>query len=322
MKKFFALFFVLLCFLLSLSACSSIQSVQNYNKEMKRIAFISPQTDYPVWLQAKVGFLSAAEDFGFYGMWLGGGNCNIEDMLREIDIAISENVDAVITCPLTPGKFTKIFEKLKEHEIPLVTIAVDAASEDLRTAYVGSNYEDIGRRQAEALHAQVGDDMTIGVIMSGLTTQNQVIQTAQLQELVETLPHADIVSYEEDWADPVVGMHVFSKMLNSHPDINAVFVTSGGAIGNYGKILQQKGLTDEVTLIGMDISQENLDAVAAGTIYGVMSQDYYSMGYLGGRYAFDASLGKTVPNVTYTESELITMDNLDSVTVVDVAEAS
>lgn len=313
------LFFALLCFLLSICACAPDYADLDFKKDMKRIAFISPQTDYPVWLQAKVGFLSAAEDFGFYGMWLGGGNCNIEDMLREIDIAISEDVDAVITCPLTPNKFTKVFQKLEENNIPLVTVAVDAVTEDLRTAYVGSNYEDIGRRQAQALQKQAGDHMRIGVIMSGLTTQNQVIQVTQLQSLVENLPNADIVSYEEDWADPVVGMHVFSKMLNLHPDINAVFVTSGGAIGSYGNILAQKGLSDEITLIGMDISQENLDAVAQGNIYGIMSQDFYSMGYLGGRYAFDASMGKSVPPVTYTDSELITIENLDSVEVIDVA---
>lgn len=316
----FLLVFVLFCF----SACTyySWDNSSPFNKDMKRIAFISPQTNYPVWLQARTGFMDAAKQYGFYGEWLGGGNCNIDDMIREIDTCTYEKVDVIITCPLTPSKFTEVFENLKEKDIPLITIAVDAETEDLRTAYIGSNYEEMGKLQAQALHDKVGDDMKIGVIMSGLTTQNQVIQVNMLKDHIKNFPGCEIIDYAEDWADPVIGMNVFSQMLSNHPEMNAVFVTSGGAISSYGKIIAEKNLQDKITLIGMDIIQDNIDAVKDGSVYGVMSQDFYSMGFLGGEYAYKASCGEEIPSITYTESSLVTLRNVDTIQVVDISDES
>ena len=325
MKKTFFVFlsimvFVLYCF----SACTycSSNGTGNFDKNMKRIAFISPQTNYPVWLQARTGFMDAAEQYGFYGEWLGGGNCNIDDMIREINTCTYEKVDAIITCPLTPSKFTEVFEKLKEKDIPLITIAVDSETEDLRTAYIGSNYEEMGKLQAQALHDKVGDDMKIGVIMSGLTTQNQVIQVNMLKEYIKDFPGSEIIDYAEDWADPVIGMNVFSQMLSNHPEMNAVFVTSGGAISSYGKIIEERHLQDKISLIGMDIIQDNIDVVKDGSVYGVMSQDFYSMGFLGGEYAYKASCGEEIPSITYTESILVTLQNVASIQVVDISDES
>lgn len=289
------------------------QSSEPFDKDQKRIAFVSPQVNYPVWLQAKKGFDDAAEEFGFYGLWLGGGNCNIDDMVKEIDVAISENVDAVITCPLTPDRFTPIFEKLQREGIPLITIAVDAEQESLRSAFVGSNYTELGYKQAEALHENVGNDMKIGVIMSGLETQNQVIQVESLKEYIKDLPNAEIIAYDEDFSDPVIGISVFSDMIDAHPEINAIFGTEGGGPSGFAKVVKDHGLQDQITIIGMDIIEDNLNVIREGNIYGVMSQDFYQMGFLAGQYALEKSTGQEVPSITYTKTELITNDNVDTV---------
>lgn len=75
---------------------------KGFNKNKKTVVFVTPQSDYPVWLQAKKGFDDASRDFGFYGKWAGSGNLNINNMLKEIDIAVEGKADAIITCPLNP----------------------------------------------------------------------------------------------------------------------------------------------------------------------------------------------------------------------------
>lgn len=312
MKKNYILSVIFILFIAFLTLTLFFTPGSDIQKEQKRIVFVTPQMDYPIWLQTRDGFFKAADEYGFHGIWAGSENCNIDDMIKEIDSAIYEHADAIITCPLTPNKFTAIFKKAASKNIPLITAAVDAESEDLRTAYVGSCYEELGRAQANALHDQVGDNMKIGVLMSGLTVQNQVIQLKQLEDLVNTLPGSSIVDIREDLSDPIVGMHALTNMLNAHPQINAIFATAGGAIGSYGKILKEKDLSSKITLIGMDTIQDNIDAIKNGSIYGVMSQDYYYMGYLSGKYALDTVQGKNIPNITYTDSELITIDNIDS----------
>lgn len=285
----------------------------NVEKQKKRIVFVSPQTDYPVWLQAKIGFDDAAKEFGFYGSWVGGGNCNINDMLKEIDIAISEKADGIITCPLNPSNFASKFKEALEKNIPIITVAVDAELENLRSANVGSNYIELGFKQAKALHQKVGDKMRVGIIMSNLDTRNQMIMCASLRSYLSTVPDAEIVAIDEDWSDPVMGVAVFSKMITEHPQINVIFGTEGGGVSGFGKVIREKGLQDKVIIIGMDIIQDNLNAVKDGSIYGLMSQDFYTMGYLAGKYAYQKAMGKEVPSITYTDTELITKENVDRV---------
>lgn len=282
-------------------------------KNKKRIVFVSPQTDYPVWLQAKLGFDAAAKDLGFYGIWAGGGNCNINDMLREIDIALAEKVDGIITCPLNPKSFTKAFEDIYKHNIPLINIAVDAEVPELRTAFIGTDSKELGIKQAKYLHDKVGDNMKIGIIMSNIDTQNQVIQSNALKEYIKNIPSAKVIAVDEDWSDPVIGISVFSRMIEEHPEINAVFGTEGGGVSGFAKVIKDKNLEGKITVIGMDIIEDNLKAIKERYIYGVMSQDFYKMGYLAGEYAYRKSLGMDVPKVTYTGTELITYENLNNI---------
>lgn len=284
-----------------------------YDMYQKRIVFVSPQTDNPVWLQAKAGFDEAAEEFGFHGIWIGGGNCNVEDMTREIKISIAENADAIITCPLTPSLFSEVFADALKKNIPVITLAVDAETPELRSAYIGSDYKKLGAEQAAALYEKCGVPMKIGVIMSGFDTQNQVIQVEQLTDFIKDIPDAEIVDRKEDGSDPLMGMSIFPQMLSEHPEINALFITSGGAVSTYGNYLLEHNLNDSITLIGMDIVPDNLASIRSGAVYGVMSQDFYSMGYLGGKYAYEASFGREIPPVTYTDSELITSANVNKV---------
>ncbi|GHU68326.1 hypothetical protein AGMMS49983_20830 [Clostridia bacterium] len=298
-------------FAASLLGCSVSGDQNTFEKDKKRIVFVSPQLDFPVWNQAKAGFEKAMEEYGFYGEWVGADNCNMEDMKREISIAVSENVDAVITCPLTPSEFTETFEEVRSKGIPVITLLVDAESPELRTAFIAPNYKELGLEQTRALHDKVGDEMKIGVIMSGLTTENQMIQVACLKDYIKDYPKSEIIAYAEDYNNPINGMNILLEMLAEHPEMNSLFVTSGDAVPSYGKIVLENDLLGKLTVIGMDITEVNLSAVQNGGVYGVMGQDVYNAGYLGGKYAFQSALGENVPSLTYVDHELITKENID-----------
>ncbi len=306
---------VLFCFLAVLLVCSGCYSPPEdaFDKDMRRVVFVSPQKELPVWLQAKAGFLDSAQDYGFQAEWLGSEDCDLDEMTRQISIAIAENVDAIVTCPLTPSVFDEVFSQAKEKGIPVIAVAVDASHPELRSAFISPDYQKIGHDQAVALHEAVGGEMKIGVIMSTFDSQNQIIQLEELKRYIQDLEGSEIVAYGQDFANPMTGMSVFSEMLEEHPEINAVFVTSGDAVSNYGKILAEKGLQDSIVLIGMDAVEENARAILEGEIYGVMDQDYYQMGYSSGEYAYKILNGETVPQTTFCDSMLVTAQNVQQV---------
>lgn len=278
---------------------------------MKKIIFIPPQSDYPVWLQAKRGFEDAAKDFNFYGKWVEGKNLNITNMVNELDMTLESKPDAVITCPLNPHEFSGSFLKYKEAGIPLITIAVDAANSNERTAFIGSNAEMMGFEQARNLYEKDNIPLNIGVIMSNLDTANQVKQVDALKMYIEDKPGSNIVCIEEDWGDPITAMEVMEDMLDRYPEINAIFNTSGGGSVGCAKVLKERSKEKSITYIGVDTTSENLELIKENCIYGVMHQDYYMMGYLSGKYAYQSSMGEEVPPITYTETPIVTLENYD-----------
>lgn len=298
----------------ALSGCTAPAAGNGgFNTEKYRIIFVTPQLDFPVWNEVKAGFFEAMAEYDFYGEYVGAENCNIEDMKREINIALYEDVDAVLTCPLTPSEFTEELLEMKEKGIPVITLLVDAEKEYMRTAYIAPDYYKLGWEQAEALHAQVGDEMKIGVIMTGLKTQNQVTQVERLKEYLEGLPESEIIAYAEDFDNPITGKKVLSEMLEAHPDINALFVTAGDTVSTYGKTIREYGWADRITLIGMDATHENVESVISGDVYGIVSQNLFKVGHLGGRYAYEAACGLPVPSTTFVEHELITQKNAEAI---------
>lgn len=309
MKKISFLFTLLILCLLPGLIFNACKSNAAFDPDRKRVIFISPQKDLPVWKQAENGFLQAAEKYGFYAEWQGSDDCDLEEMTRQISIATAEAVDAIIICPLTPDIFDEALTKAREKEIPVITVAVDASRPALRDSFISPDYEKMGKAQAAALHEAVGGPMNIGVIMSTYDSQNQIIQVRELENYIEEQEDCHIVATAQDFANPVMGMSIFTEMLESHPEINAVFVTSGDAVSNYGKILKEKDLQDDVILIGMDAIEANLQAIKEHEIYGVMDQDFYTMGYLSGEYAAKLLDGTSVPSETLYDSLLVTAEN-------------
>ncbi len=277
----------------------------------KVIKFVAPLIDSAVWLKAKEGFDAASKEYGFYGVWAGADDHSANKMLSELEAAIDEKVDGIVLCPFSPPAFTSALERAEAAGIPVIALAVDTEEKRQRAAFIGTDSEECGRLQAEALYEKVGDNMRIGVMMTNLDSMNQVIQVNVLKKFISRLNNSKILSIEEERGDYFTAMEVLNRMMDSNPDINCIFCTEGPGLPGIANLIAKRGLQDRLTVIGMDTTAPNLDAIREGTIYGVMSQDFYSMGFLGGKYAFMKTRGETIPEITYTKTELVTKQNLD-----------
>ena len=280
-------------------------------KELE-ILFVSPMVGHPVWLGAKEGMDAAAEEFGFTGVWTGADDHSVEKTVEALENAVAQLPDGIVTCPFAPQAFTTTLNKAKEAGIPVTVTAVDTEFPDQRASFIGTNSWEAGTTQAEALHKAVGDNMKIGVIMSNLDSQNQVIQVDALKAYIEDIPGAEIVDMQENRGDMIKAMEVFSAMIDAYPEMNALFGTEGGGAPGFAQVLEERGLADAITVISMDDTEQNLAVVREGKIYGIMAQNFFKMGYLGAKYAWQAAQGIDVPEEVDSGVTLVTQENVDT----------
>ncbi len=311
-KKIWFVFLVCVILIPTLAFAGGQKDSGKTSEKMLKILFVSPMIGHPVWLGAKEGMDAAAKEFGFKGVWMGADDHSVEKTVESLENAIAEKPNGIITCPFAPQAFTKTLEKAKAAKIPVSVVAVDAERSDLRVSFIGTNSWEAGTRQAEAIHKKTGDDMKIGVIMSNLDSQNQVIQVDALKAYIKKLPNAKILDIREDRGDVLKAIEVFSAMIDAYPEMNALFGTEGGGAPGFAKVLEERGLINKITVVSMDDVEQNLAVIREGKIYGIMAQNFFKMGYLGAQYAFEAAQGKKVPAEVDSGVTLVTKENVDT----------
>ena len=290
------------------------KSTEAAGPEPTRIIFVTPMTAHPVWLGAKNGMDAAATEFGFEGAWIGADDHGLEKTLEALETAIAEKPDGIIVNPFAPNAFTPALQRANDAGIVVACVCTDSENPDHRISFIGTDKLSCGMAQAAALHAKVGDEMKIGVMMSNLDAQDQILQVDGLRKYLKenNLTKSEIVTIQDNDADTVKTIEVLTSMLISHPEINAIFGTEGAGPPSYGIVLEELGLTEKVTAIGMDDVEPNLAPVRKGSLYGVMAQDFYQMGYLGSKYIVEFLDGKEVPDVVDSGVKLVTLDNIDT----------
>lgn len=281
-------------------------------KEVKNIVFVTPLIGHPVWLDAKAGYEAAGEEYGFETQWVGPEGIDMDSMVKQIEAAIAQKVDGIITCPLNPSAFTAVYQQAQEAGIPIVNTAVDTG-EDTRLAYIGTDEENFGRTAAEALAEKLGGKGKIACMQTSMDSENQNNQYNAFEKtLKEKYPDMEIVVREVDNSDMLTAVDKFNAILQSTPDINGIMCFEASAGPAAAKVLLEKGITEEVSVLAIDDMEDTLGYIRDGAIWGTLTQDFYRMGYEGAKFIVDAAEGSEVPSITDSGTILVTKDNIDT----------
>jgi ribose transport system substrate-binding protein len=279
------------------------------------IMYVSPMVAHPVWLIAKAGFDAAAAEYGFTGIWTGADDHSVEKTVEALENTIVQKPDAIVTCPFAPAAFTNALRKAKEAGIIVTVSAVDAASEDLRAAFVGTDDIASGTEQIKQIINKLpkGEEVRVGFIMSNLDSENQVNQVNAAEKYMKdnNIPYK-IVDKQADFADTNRCVDIVSTMVRAHPEMNAIMAVEGAAAPAIGKAFEELGIGNKVIAVAMDGTDLNLETVRNGKITGVMAQNQFRWGYDTGKYAYLALTGEKVPSKTDSGVKFIDKSNVDT----------
>ena len=276
------------------------------------IYFVTPLIGHPVWLDAKTGYMDAAEEFGFKTAWIGPQGIDMDTMVQQIEIALAEKVAGIITCPLNPTAFTPVYEKAQEQGVLITNTAVDTP-EDTRLAFVGTDATNMGIKGAKALAAKMNGSAKIAVMQGSMDAGNQ---NASYESFAETLadnyPGMEIVVRESDDSDMLKAVDKFNAIFESYPEVNAIYCLEASAGPAAAKVILERDLVGEVTVLAVDDMKDTLQYIRDGVLWGTATQNFYQMGYLGAKFIIDAMNGKDVPSITDSGTIIVTKENIDT----------
>lgn len=202
-----------------------------------------------------------------------------DDQVAAIEELYNEGIQGLVISPYEDERVIHWINRLSEEGIPVVTVNTDN-EQSSRLAYVGVDALQSGRTAGQLMGMiRNGQPTKVGIITGSHQVLGHEDRVKGFKEVVaESYPNIDVVFEAESQDDDYKGYQITQEMLAEHPEINAVFFTTGT---NYGgcRALEEAGPADRFTVIGFDALKETIDMLGKGIIDATICQEPKIQGY-------------------------------------------
>lgn len=297
------------------SGSDKVEQKEKKNAEDLHIVYVTPLLASDVWLVSKEGFDAAAKDMGFAGDWVGPANIDVDSMIKQIEIAIAEGADGIITCGLNPEAMVNVMKQADEAGIPVVLVNAGSDMEAPYFAYIGTDGETLGAMAAEEVMGRLGDEKPQVIYVGSTITNSSVIDTTNgYKSVFESVDGYQELTLEENNDDLQTSVDLWQNLYTTYPEVNVCAnVSPAGAVGA-AQVAGEMGIADKLTIMSIDDTAEILDLIREGKVYGTMSQNYYRMGYQAAKWIVEYQTeGKEPENkINDSGTVFVNKDNVDT----------
>ncbi|MDB5037448.1 MAG: sugar transporter substrate-binding protein [Bacteriovoracaceae bacterium] len=252
------------------------QTTKGANDQNRKIVigFSVPGTDHS-WLGAiKRNAEEAAKDLSDVELVLTDAQNSSEKQMADIESLIQRKVDVIVMLPHSGKALTPAAKKIKDAGIPLVILDRKIESQDFYTSIVGDNY---GIGQAAAQY--IGHELKgIGKVAEVMGLAGISVTTERHNGFVNTLkqefPSIEVIASLAADFSADKALTVTENILQSHPDILAIYSHDDDMNVGVLQALHQNGKADKVFVTGaggtklmMENIKKGMEPVRATFLY-------------------------------------------------------
>ncbi|MGI6546353.1 MAG: sugar ABC transporter substrate-binding protein [Fastidiosipilaceae bacterium] len=279
----------------------------------KKISVILMAANSDYWHMVEAGATLAGNEFG-YDVTVVGPNSESDSVGQSnmVQDAVNNKVAAIVLAPNEPKVLVKATEYAKDEGVPVVLIdaILDTDDTSLYDSFIGTDNREAGKSAGEYLANQLQPGDKVAIIR-GLVGQTSHDLRADGAEEAFNEAGMDVVAVQPADSDRGKAVNVMENILQSHPDVKAVYCTNDEmALGAY-QAIKGKQLEDEVMTMGFDGSFGALDSIKAGELTASLAQKPIDEGYLGVKTAIELIEGKTVDKNIANGFIIVDSDNIE-----------
>ncbi|WP_047150986.1 sugar ABC transporter substrate-binding protein [Aneurinibacillus tyrosinisolvens] len=304
-----------------LSGCGSTsseaganQSTSNSNdsksasNEKIKVGVVLKAANSEYWKLVQSGAQDAGKKYGAVVNVLGpAAETDVEKQVSMIEDQIITKVNAIAVAPSQPTAVLTSFEKAKQSNIPVVLIDSDADFPD-KVTYVGTGNLAAGKQGGEFLASKLHKGDKVAIIRGALGDKTHDDRTKGAEEGLKAGGiNVDIVQSAD--SDRAKALSAMENILQSNPDIKAVFVTNEEMALGALRAVQSKN--SKIMVVGFDGTSEGLNSIKSGGLTAEVAQDPYMIGFLGVESAVKAVKGETVEKRIDSGAKIISKENAE-----------
>lgn len=209
---------------------------------------------------------------------------------KAVDNAIVQGVDGIIIGAADNRAFGDSLDKAKAAGIPVVAVDTGIDHEQVMSLVQTDNLA-----SAAVAGQYIVDNMKPGkVLILGGTVGHQT-GNARRDGVLQVAEAAgyEVIFRACDW-DETKAFETTQNELAANPDISAIFACWDPGAMSAKAVVKDKGMLDDIVIVGFDGNPANLKAIAAGEIEATVKQDNDLMGYKSVEILLDIINGKSV----------------------------
>ncbi|MGB3159814.1 MAG: D-ribose ABC transporter substrate-binding protein [Carnobacterium sp.] len=258
----------------------------------------------PFFISVKEGIVNLAEEKGSEVKVLDAQD-DTSKQSNDIDDLIQQGVDVLLINPVDSSAISPAVEAANSAGIPVITIDRSSEGGEVVTLVASDNVEG-GKIAAQYIEEISGKDAKVAELegIPGASATNE--RGKGFNEYAKE--NLDIVDQQTASFDRAKGLTVMENMLQSKPEIQAVFAQNDEMALGAIQAIQAAGKTGEIQVVGFDGTEDGLAAIKAGTLSATVAQQPEEMGKLAMQAAFDHFSGKDVEKSIASPLELIKKD--------------
>lgn len=198
-------------------------------------------------------------------------NADVNAQNSQIEDMIAQGAQVLIVAPENSDGLGPALAQAKQKHIPVLTIdrtATGTACSDF-IGFLGSNFYHQGQIAADDLAAAVSGSGNVAVLMG--TSGNNVTNDRTNGFLAEVKAKSlklHVVAQQTANFDQTTGQNVMEQLLQSNPNINAVYAENDEMAFGAIQAIRAAGKTpgQDIKVVSIDGTQQAVQDVAAGTM--------------------------------------------------------
>lgn len=294
----------------------SCQRGQEQAGSAPRIAFVMKTANNPFFIEMQKGAEEEAKKLGVtLVVQAAEREVDVEKQMQIVENLIQTKIAALCVTPSGSREIVPAINKANAANIPVVIVDTRVDAKTLSDAkgkiatFIGSDNYEGGKLAGERIAKQLNGKGKVAVLEGIPGHETGDSRLKGFREALKATPGIEIVASQTANWERDQGFNVFQNILQSHPDVQAVFACSDlMALGALEAIAAAKK-TGQIIVIGFDASDEARKAVLNGTMDATIAQSPATMGAMAVQNAYHLIKGEPVKEEMVVPIKLITKEN-------------
>jgi ribose transport system substrate-binding protein len=277
----------------------------------KKTFVMVPKGVHPYYEPCYEGFKAAAKKYGVEVDKVDPQKFELPLQVKAIEELIAQRVDGIAISALDDAGLVPVIAEATKAGIKVITFDAPAPSSAALT-YIGTDNKTAGFEAGKKMADLMKGKGKLVVLQGGLGAANLNLRTQGFKEaMAKFAPAAQVLEVVDVAGDFSVATNKTEALLQTYPDLTAIFAVSAEGAPAAAGVLKQQGKAGKILLGGFDDLKDTLQGIRDGTVAFCLVQKTFKMGWLSIEALNDAVAGKKLPKVTDTGVLFVTKANVD-----------